>query len=347
MFKGATGMSSLWNTHPSFNNGSPSVTFFSDPIDITTTTIYDAVDLWLINKNIAQSAYGYISSWNTSNVTDMSGLFKTGRASTVSLSLIDSSSFNEDISIWETGKVSDMSEMFKYAYSFNNGSASNDKLKPLNWNTSEVKNMEYMFYSARAFNQNLPTTTTGTTWWNVSNVTNMKNMFNDATVFDGDMGTGWNVDDVQNMQGMFTLATAFNQNITQWQVQKVTNMKNMFYGGAAFNQDIAAKWNPKGSVFTNNAISNMFLNAPMMALNFGLYTGWGTSPLVSFFKTFTYDSINATNIYTAVNAWTIDNSSSLWGPIHLWDTSAVTDMSGLFADASGFNDDISNWNTSM
>jgi surface protein len=53
-------------------------------------------------------------------------------------------------------------------------------------------------------------------------------------------------------------------------------------------------------------------------------------------------------IRTAVAAWLADATAAeaTYGHISTWKTGEVTDMAGLFEDASSFNDDISPWDTS-
>ena len=48
----------------------------------------------------------------------------------------------------------------------------------------------------------------------------------------------------------------------------------------------------------------------------------------------------------AVKAWYNGEDRDLTGPIGQWDTSGITDMSGLFENQGNFNDDIRNWNVS-
>jgi len=72
------------------------------------------------NKNITEV--------NTSEITDMSYLFK------------DNKSFNQDISGWDTSKVTNMSYMFYNASSFNKDIS--------NWDISKVINLDYCFYGA-------------------------------------------------------------------------------------------------------------------------------------------------------------------------------------------------------
>ena len=59
-------------------------------------------------------------------------------------------------------------------------------------------------------------------------------------------------------------------------------------------------------------------------------------------------AMDDTTIRTAVAAWLADATAAeaAYGHISTWKTGEVTDMSGLFEDASSFNDDISPWDTS-
>ena len=76
-----------------------------------------------------------ISSWDTSNVTDMSKMFAGAHA------------FNQDIGGWDTSSVTNMIQMFFSAYAFDQDIGG--------WDTSNVTNMSYMFQVADAFNQDL------------------------------------------------------------------------------------------------------------------------------------------------------------------------------------------------
>eukprot|EP01040_Poterioochromonas_malhamensis_P016590 gene16590-18875_t len=85
----------------------------------------EAVNLWCTLRHIALLRYGHISSWDVSQVTDMSELFRNW------------DSFNEDISRWDVSKVTDMSSMFRNASGF--------KASIGQWNVSGVFNMSKMF----------------------------------------------------------------------------------------------------------------------------------------------------------------------------------------------------------
>jgi len=120
-------------------------------------------------KNAIIKKYGKIEDWNTSEVTDMSGLFRGfhfhteyNRETTVMRN------FNEDISNWDTSKVKNMSGMFAFTKNFN---------QPIGeWDTSNVTNMEAMFMYADSFNQPIGE-------WDTSNVTTMEDMFIGAESF--------------------------------------------------------------------------------------------------------------------------------------------------------------------
>ena len=122
-----------------------------------------------------------ISNWNTSAVTNMTGMF----INTI---------FNQPIGNWNTSAVTNMSYMFESAYAFN---------QPIgNWNTSSVTNMRYMFAGAYEFNQPIGN-------WNTSAVTDMQYMFSTAFVFNQPIGN-WNTRLVTNIVGMFFVAYEFN-----------------------------------------------------------------------------------------------------------------------------------------
>ena len=66
------------------------------------------------------------------------------------------SSFNQDISTLNTSNVNNMSYMFKNATAFNNVSVSGNSDPPhLNWDTSKVTDMRHMFANATSFNKDL------------------------------------------------------------------------------------------------------------------------------------------------------------------------------------------------
>ena len=177
--------------------------------NIVTTLVTD------ISNMFANMSYGLITvltfnqnigSWDTSNVTNMSGLFYGENA------------YNQNIGSWDVSKVTNMSYMFAWARSFNS---------PLNsWNVSNVTDMNNMFREDFLFNQNIGS-------WDTSKVTDMSWMFYAARAFNnnGNPSIGnWNTHNVTNMSTMFQDTWVFNQNISTWNVSIVTNHSS-FRGG--------------------------------------------------------------------------------------------------------------------
>jgi len=253
-----------------------------------------------------------VTSWDTSNVTNMYRMFRSnstfnqdiGNWDTSSVTnmqyMFDSNSaFNQDISSWDTSNVTDMRYMFfnsdfnsnlsgwvlasnvSYMFYgnsfFNNSSASS-------WDTSSVTNMHKMFSYNTFFNQDIGN-------WNTSSVTNMSYMFYNNSVFNLDIGN-WNTSSVTNMSFMFQSNTIFNQDISSWDTSNVTDMRNMFNSNSAFNQDIG---------------------------------NWNTSSVT-----------NMTQMFQSNSGFNQD--------IGNWNTSSVTNMSQMFQSNSGFNQDLSMWN---
>ena len=135
------------------------------------TTIRTAVAAWLSDRAAAEAAYGHISTWDTSGVTGMEGLFNVNARP-------GAASFNEDISAWDTSGVTSMINMFYYASAFNENIGA--------WDTSGVTTMDWMFGYASAFNGDIGA-------WDTSGVTSLNYMFYSASAFDQDLD--WCVDD--------------------------------------------------------------------------------------------------------------------------------------------------------
>ena len=77
------------------------------------------------DKNAMEKVYCNIKYWDTSQVTNMSSLFKHNR------------DFNDDISRWDTSNVTNMEYMFHCAATFN---------QPIGvWDTSKLYTMKHMF----------------------------------------------------------------------------------------------------------------------------------------------------------------------------------------------------------
>lgn len=140
--------------------------------------LINAVNLWCNDKEKAYKIYADISTWDTANISNMSGIFK------------DKINFNNNISKWNVSNVTDMSYMFYNAASFN---------IPLNnWNVIKVKDMSYMFKDAINFNQSLD-------YWSVDNVEYMNYMFFNAVNFERSLD--WYYSDKLNFDNVYSMFT--------------------------------------------------------------------------------------------------------------------------------------------
>jgi len=124
-----------------------------------------------------------ISSWDVSNVTNMSEMFSITYG------------FNQPIGYWDVGSVTDMSSMFHDATYFN---------QPIgDWDVSNVTNMASMFEVA-VFDQPIGS-------WDVSSVTDMGYMFYQTDNFDQDI-SNWNVTNVTDCYAFSTDAPLTEEN---------------------------------------------------------------------------------------------------------------------------------------
>ena len=197
-----------------------------DITKVVTTYVDNMFKLFFIDLDTPTDFNQDISSWDVSNVTNMSYMFTVATI------------FNQDISFWDVSNVTSMSVMFA-GTNFN---------QPIgNWEVSNVIYMGSMFEGAN-FNQPIRD-------WDVSSVTNMDSMFSDATSFNQPIGD-WDVSSVTSMDSMFSDATSFNQPIENWDVSTVTNMGSMFANADAFNQPIG-DWD----VSNVTDMGSMFVNA--------------------------------------------------------------------------------------
>jgi len=255
-----------------------------------------------------------INSWNISNVTNLSGMFRRCQ------------NFNQALSFWNTANVTDMSSMFEDAINFN--------LNIGNWNTGNVTNMSKMFKDAAALHRTIGN-------WNTANVTNMSEMFSNninsffSSSFNQNIGN-WNTTNVTDMSGMFKGAILFNQNIGNWNTANVTNMSDMFNQAFSFNQNIG-NWNI--SSVTN--ISGMFRSdlvgfTPTFA-TISLFNNGGSNTIENWNTSNVTDMSNmffrAGNFNFNLGSWSLNQNVLL---------TEMLNSSGL--DCKNYSKTINDWN---
>ena len=215
------------------------------------------------------SNFDSISSWDTSNVTNMELTFYDCQMN----SLLFASNWNTSklenmhgafescskitdltpLSNWNISKVTDMSALF-----YGIGASSLNGIG--NWNISSVTNMSSMFDSC----DNL-TDISALANWNVSNVENMYGLFSSCDILaDVSALSNWNTGNVKNMSYMFELCKQLNDvtPLSNWNTIKVTDMRKMFYYCSALRSATALNsWNTSSvndmdSMFDNSGVSS-------------------------------------------------------------------------------------------
>ena len=203
----------------------------SGNVNLCTTLVTNMSNLFQNNTSFNSN----IGFWDTSNVTNMSGMFDmSGQIG----------QFNQDISNWDTSSVTDMNRMFQTSIYFNQDISS--------WDTSSVTNMSAMFAESSAFNQNI-------SGWDTSSVTSMGDMFAFASNFNQPIGD-WDVSNVANMNQMFINASDFNQDLTNWCVTNITSEPSSFSSSSALTSNNKPIWGTCPGSITVSLTSSYFNN---------------------------------------------------------------------------------------
>ena len=247
----------------------PLMSFGQTPI--TNDNIHSAVDLWISSQSQAESEYGHISNWDTSQVTIMNQLFANAP-------------FNQPIENWNTSNVVNMFGMFA-------GAESNFNQDISNWDVSNVTNMGDMFRWNESFNQDISS-------WNVSNVVDFSQMFNRATSFNQPLNN-WNTQSAEFMYDMFTWATAFNQPLDNWNTQNVIAMWQMFFRAESFNQ-------PIGNWDTSNVINMQSMFAYALTFNQNL-ENWNFENVTNMTSMFFDSALSTSNYDKLLISWSEQN----------------------------------------
>ena len=201
----------------------------------------------------------YMNGWNTINVQNMKGMFKsspkfnspignwkTDNVTDMSEMFFQTSAFNQNLTNWNLGNVTTVRDMF-FASRFNNGDPAGASGTPLNWNVQNVEDFYGMFRSNASFNQPIGS-------WRTLSATNMERMFDRAHRFNQPL-TDWDTSKVTTMLAMFQMAYAFNQDVSHFNTVSVKDMNSMFWSATQFNQDIS-DWNISNVKTFRNLLEN-------------------------------------------------------------------------------------------
>ena len=169
--------------------------------------------------------------------------------------------------------------------------------------------------------------------WDISRVVTIQQTFIDCILFNQDLDK-WDVSKVSIFNSVFNRCYAFNGNVTTWDVSNIKDFSNGFSSCSSFNQDISA-WNLSKNEFYNNFL------ASCISFNQAL-SGWDMTKAVSLTSMFRNMNLNADvanwNITSRVNSVNnmFKNNTGFNRDITTWDTSGVIVFSGCFANATVF-----------
>ena len=296
-----------------------------------TSNVTDMAGMFCVTPSL--TSIDALANWDVSNVTNMNAVF----SSMLSLTSIDA------LANWDVSKVTDMYGMFAEASSL----TSLDGL--VNWDVSSVTDMSYLFYGTSSL-----TSIDALANWDVSSATVMYAMFTEATSLTSISALAdWDVSNVTDMGIMFASTSSLTSlnGLDIWDVSSVTNMNSMFYDTSRLTSiDALADWNVSnvtdmGCLFEDASsltsvtaladwnvskvknMSRMFHGATSLVSADGL-ADWNTSSVNTLYALFD----TATSL-TSISA------------LADWDVSNVSDIAYLFSEATSLTsiDALADW----
>ena len=249
-----------------------------------------------------------VSHFDTHNVTDMSGMFFQCNA----LKSLDVSNF-------DTSNVTEISRMFGFCKTLTS-------LDLSNFNTSKVTKMDYMFYQCIGLTDlNLINIDT-------SGVTDMNNMFCGCSSLTSLDVSKFDTKNVTNMYSMFDGCSSLTSlETSHFNTSSVTDMTRMF-------RDCSSLKSLDVSKFDTKNVTNMY----------GMFYGCSNLESLDVSK---FDTKNVTQMGYGIGSSSgngmFQNCSSLTSlDVSHFDTSNVTDFCFMFAGCSKLKSlDLSNFNT--
>ena len=317
-----------------------------DPAD-KTAYYYAEPEKVRLNENSRQMFYYLrslisldLSSFDTSQVTDMSNMFAgMSNLTPLNLSNFDTSKvtdmsemFNDmtrlttlDLSNFDTSKVTNMSWMFRDMYNLTT-------LNLSSFNTSQVTNMGGMF----GFMSNL--TSLNLSNFDTSNVTAMGGMFSHMYNLTSLNLSSFNTSKVTSMGSMFSqMSNLTSLNLSNFDTSQVTDMSNMFFDTHNLTSLNLSSFNTSNVTNMSDMFSHMF---NLTSLNLSSFNTSKVTRMDSMFYGTSLTSLNLSNFDTSK---VTDMNSMFSGMLSLttldlsnFDTSRVTDMDWMFSLSNRF-----------
>ena len=303
-----------------------------------------------------------IGGWNTGNVKTMSEMFSGASSFNNGNAPGDSSPADSGIGNWNTESCADMSAMFKDADSFNQNISG--------WDTSRVRTTADMFNGASSFNQDV-------SGWDLGQCLDLRAMFKDATSFNQDLELMC-VENGVSYEGFLDGANSFTQGEPNFEA--ICPRETSGTPGVEIADDDCYAATP-GKIGSSPGCDGMLIVDDDMLrsaaskyarkqggrsyISAGNYDNPGdesfdfreSDSYVNYSlggKVYTFED-DANNIFTGqvtdmshlFDQATFPGEDDTPGDIGYWDTSSVTTMKDMFANAQDFNEDIGGWDVSQ
>ena len=251
----------------------------SEEVDTTTTrVVFDAsfrdfrpttTAKWFYDCNELKQIEG-LEYLNTSEVTDMSGMFSDCMA----LTSLDLKNFN-------TQNVTDMSGMFSHCITLTS-------LDLKNFNTQNVTDMSGMFEGCGTLTLDLKN-------FNTQNVTDMSRMFSDCITLTSLDLKNFNTQNVTNMGLMFFNCWALTSlDLKNFNTQNVTDMSEMFYDCKALTSLDLKNFNTQNVTYMNEMFFGCEALTSLDLKNFNTQNVTDMSRMFSFCESLTTINSNTT-----------------------------------------------------
>ena len=236
-------------------------------IDVSNFNTSNATDMCGMFQEMTVTEIKGLENFDTSKVTNMSQMFYNNKATSLNLNSFDTSKvtsmymmFNgssateiKGLEKFDTSNVKDFDYMFQ--------GASVSTLDVSNFNTSKAVSMRYMFSSDKIYEIK------GLDSFNTSKVDSMRGMFRNVRMTSLDLSS-FDTSKVTNMNDMFSHTNLVTLDLSSFNTSKVTDMKEMFYWSTSLTTIYASE---------KFDVSNVTSSDYMFCMNMKLVGGNGTA----------------------------------------------------------------------
>ena len=264
------------------------------------------------NENISNLIQiNFNDNFNTSNVTNMSGMFD----SCSSLTNLDLSSFN-------TSKVTNMYNMFNHCSSLTS-------LDLSNFNTTNVTDMQNMFWFC------LSLTSLDLSSFNTSKVTDMSLMFSECSSLTSLDLRSFNTENATNMQNMFVACESLTAlDLSSFNTSNVTKMRSMFSSCKSLTSIDLSSFNTANVTTMEDMFFNCSSLTSLDLSNFNTSNVTDMQNMFWFCSSLTSLDLSSFNTANVTNMeWMFSDCSSLTTSINIMSAN-VTNYSNMFSNAA-------------